>query len=528
MSFIETILNSNQSGFKKPTKEHGLQNIILHVKSERPKEFEKKTIGFFEKNIKSDAPKSFKAEDVDGEYEFEPKMFNTIMGEDAFQSLFGYDKRIEPFHELNPKYYEYDLENTSYNDIIKDTLSAENGEHLTNIEQREALKDFMRMKAEHDYLIKEAEAEAEAKEEKEGLEIGIPEAKVEEKPKVKREKVKVEPVRNVFEEFEEKTHLQKIDVNEKTGKVTTTLKSDDIRDIIREAKNYVRGDTDDRSGVIKLNKLLKEYKLPLISGKEKDEMLVVKKIQAFDNKLKELKQTRNNKRMTKETFAQLKENIRHSKIEKEKALEEKANTEEAKRNKAGRKIKEFLLPKALGEERALERKAIQQEKGRQIKAELEQQKEQAQSANEELQLEEESITQSAQKREEVDRLQSSLRNPHDAESRQILQNQGEFLNRLEGATEFSAESRESINKLIIAMKNEGIKVARIQKNTNYAKRVKELLLILDKKLREPDLVRMKSFSKSRSPSPSPQRSASTPKSIIRPAGGGGRPTGDDL
>jgi len=58
--------------------------------------------------------------------------------------------------------------------------------------------------------------------------------------------------------------------------------------------------------------------------------------------------------------------------------------------------------------------------------------------------------------------------------------------------------------------------------------VKELQLILDKKLREPDPVRMKLFSKSRSPSPSPQRSASTPKSIIRPAGGGGRPSADNL
>ena len=123
---------------------------------------------------------------------------------------------------MNPKYYEYNLENTSYNDIIKDTLSAENGEHLSNVEQREALKDFMRMKAQHDFLTKEAEAEAEAKEEEEGLEMRIAEAKVEEKPKMKREKVKVEPVRNVFEEFEEKSYLPKIDVNEKTGKITTT------------------------------------------------------------------------------------------------------------------------------------------------------------------------------------------------------------------------------------------------------------------------------------------------------------------
>ena len=89
MSFIQTILNSNQSGFKKPSKGHGLQNIILHVKSERPKEFEKNKIGFFETNIKIDEPKSFKVEDVEGEYEFEPKTFNTVMGEDAFKSLFG-------------------------------------------------------------------------------------------------------------------------------------------------------------------------------------------------------------------------------------------------------------------------------------------------------------------------------------------------------------------------------------------------------------------------------------------------------
>lgn len=530
MSFIQTILNSNQSGFKKPLKGHGLQNIILHVKSERPKEFEKKKIGFFEKNIKSDEPKSFKAEDVDGEYEFEPKLFNTVMGEDAFKSLFGYDKRIEPFHELNPKYYEYNLETTSYNDIIKDTLSAENGEYLTSVEQREALKDFMRLKAEHDALTKEAEAEAEAKEEEEGLEMAIAEAKVDEKPRVKREKVKVEPVRNVFEEFEEKSYLPKINVNEKTGKITTSLKSDDIRDIIREAKDFVRGDIDDRSGVIKLNKLLKEYKLPLISGKEKDEMLVVKKIQAFDKKLKDLKQTRNNKKLAKETFAQLKENIRQSKIEKEKVLEEQAHKEEARRNKAGKKIKEFLLPKALGEERALERKAIQQEKGRRIKADLEQQQEQAQQANEELEQEEESITQSAQKREEVDRLQSSLRNPQEPENRQALINQGEFLEGLRGETEFTAENKEAINKLIIAMKNEGIKVARIQKNTNYAKRVKELVSIIDKKLNEPDPARKLLFRGSRSSSPSPQRSTSqsqTPKRVVRPAGGGRSGDADD-
>ena len=108
-------------------------------------------------------------------------------------------------------------------------------------------------------------------------------------------------------------------------------------------------------------------------------------------------------------------------------------------------------------------------------------------------------------------------------------NQGEFLGGLEGATEFSKENKEAINKLIIAMKNEGIKVARIQKNTNYGKRVKELLSIIDKKLNEPDPARKLLFRSSRSPSPSPQRSASqnqsqnpTPRKVIPPAGGGGR------
>jgi hypothetical protein len=275
---IKGLIKANNEGFKNTSKQTGIENIILNVRSAKPTKFQKRQIAFDATNFKNPAPTSFSTQQIKENSVYAPKEFNKLnYSEDPFKEFFGYTKRINPDDNINPKFYEYNLGRKNENSFILENLQAENGTATKDVEQREALKDFLelrRLQEEADKLKPVAKPE----EEKEVEEVGGLEAAGGARPRRKKSEgaIAVEPAVNKFKEFEEKTKIKEFEV------VPT---STDINGAVTEAIDYIEGKTKDRSGVIKFNKYLKMFGIKPITGKENENSIT--KIQSKYDELKE-------------------------------------------------------------------------------------------------------------------------------------------------------------------------------------------------------------------------------------------------
>ena len=103
---IKGFIKANNEGFKNPSKQKGIENVILAVKSDRPIKFQKRQIAFYDTNFKNPAPTPFSTQPIKEDTVYGPKEFNAKLNytEDPFKELFGYTKRINPDDHLNPKY----------------------------------------------------------------------------------------------------------------------------------------------------------------------------------------------------------------------------------------------------------------------------------------------------------------------------------------------------------------------------------------------------------------------------------------
>lgn len=261
MSFINTIINSNRHGFKNPARKHGLDREMLHPKGDKPKKHENGTVSFFEENIKSDSPTQFNESTINNSaWKLKAKEFKYFSAKaDPFKKLFGYQKQIQPLHSINPKYYQFDLKNKSYDDMVKDTLAAEHGTFVNDVENREAFRDFLTLKK-----IQDARDAEEVKEET-TLE---PDLALEPTPSTSPRSrsrssshasdIAVEPIRpTAFQEFEEKTQLG------------PTLSDKEVKKLVKDAKAYANHQTNDRSSLIKLNKVMDGWGCQELLGRKK-------------------------------------------------------------------------------------------------------------------------------------------------------------------------------------------------------------------------------------------------------------------
>ena len=275
MSFINTIINSNRNGFKHIEREHGMEAQILHLKGNKPKKHENGKVSFFTENMRSDSPTKFTESTINRDaWKLKPKEFKYFSAKvDPFKKLFGYENRIEPIYSINPKYYEYNLANKSYNDIVKDNLAAEHGTYIKDVEHQEALKNFMAMKAERD--ARDNAATTGAEEGKENEPDDVAEVEVAAGGGVdgvaggaaaaERGEVEIEPVSTVFDEYKKRTELP------------DQLTEEDIDEMAEEAEEYTKG-IGDNSSIIKLNKLMAEFGIPKITGREKKPSIIKTKI----------------------------------------------------------------------------------------------------------------------------------------------------------------------------------------------------------------------------------------------------------
>ena len=96
--------------------------FCICLKSDPTKPHESGKVSFFDKNMKSNAPTHFSKSSIDGSlWQIKSNAFQMAKLEDPFKTLFGYEKQIRPFHSINPKYYEHNLKDKSYDDIVKNS-----------------------------------------------------------------------------------------------------------------------------------------------------------------------------------------------------------------------------------------------------------------------------------------------------------------------------------------------------------------------------------------------------------------------
>ena len=175
---IQGLIKANSEGFKNASKQKGIENVILTVKSDKPTKFKKRQIAFDTTHFKNPAPTPFSTQQIKENSVYAAKEFNKLnYSEDPFKELFGYTKRINPDDNINPKFYEYKLGSKNENTFILENLQAETGTATKDVEQREALKDFLelrRLQEEEDKLVKSTAraAEEEGEEEAEPAEEG--------------------------------------------------------------------------------------------------------------------------------------------------------------------------------------------------------------------------------------------------------------------------------------------------------------------------------------------------------------------
>jgi hypothetical protein len=286
-------------------------------------------------NFKKPVPTAFKAQEIKENNVYGPKEFNKLnYNEDPFKVLFGYTKRINPDDNLNPKYYEFNLGNKNENSFIVENLQAENGTATKDVEQREALKDFLELRRlqEEENRAYEAELEpldeyatkqkmgkalkkwrrkAAARAAKRGptgadltgadptgadltgadLTVGELPPTVTTRTKSSGKKarsISIEPAIlpvDKFKEFEEKTNIgnvKLIDSKVPKGDIPTVK---EFNDLAGEIDKYLDGTSNDRSAVIKLNKYLKAFGIQPITGKEKSYSAIRPKVEEFLTKL---------------------------------------------------------------------------------------------------------------------------------------------------------------------------------------------------------------------------------------------------
>jgi hypothetical protein len=102
---IKGLIKANNEGFKNTSKQTGIENIILNVKSAKPTKFQKRQIAFDATNFKNPAPTSFSTQQIKENSVYAPKEFNKLnYSEDPFKEFFGYSKRINPDDNINPKF----------------------------------------------------------------------------------------------------------------------------------------------------------------------------------------------------------------------------------------------------------------------------------------------------------------------------------------------------------------------------------------------------------------------------------------
>ena len=299
---ITGLIKANDEGFEDTTRKKGIEHSILTVKSDRPTKFQRKSVAFDAMHFKNPVPTAFKAQQIKENNVYRPKEFNKLnYTEDPFKVLFGYTKRINPDDNLNPKYYEFNLGNKNENSFIIENLQAESGVYTGAVEQREAYKDFLEARRLQEEVDKEYETEFKASV------MTSPTKAKSSKSSTKGAKgskaggggtIAVEPVRDVFKEFRDKTDIgdlksqgeqvTKGEINAKgemVGKGYVPQETE-IMEALKGVGEYIHGDTTDRSSVIKLNKYLKLYGIePGVTGKEKSYMQMKPKIEKFLEKV---------------------------------------------------------------------------------------------------------------------------------------------------------------------------------------------------------------------------------------------------
>jgi hypothetical protein len=245
---IKGLIKANNEGFKNPTKQKGLEKVVLAVKSDRPTKFQKRQVAFYNTNFKNPTPTAFTPEQIKEDSVYGPKVFNNISyNEDPFKELFGYTKRINPDDNLNPKFYEFKLGNKNENSFIVENLQAENGTATNDVEQREALKDFLELRR----------LQEEADEEYDG-EIGRASSKKERRSVGRPKKstaggggtIDIEPIaprRDVFKEFEDKTDIGDFKVLGELATKGNAPSEAELKTLIDGVEKYTNGTTTDRS-----------------------------------------------------------------------------------------------------------------------------------------------------------------------------------------------------------------------------------------------------------------------------------------
>ena len=315
---IKGFIKANNEGFKNTDKQKGIENVILSVKSDRPTKFKKRQIAFYDTNFKNPAPTSFSPQSIKEDTVYGPKEFNAKINytEDPFRELFGYTKRINPDDHLNPKYYEFKLGNKNENSYIIENLQAENGTATNDVEQREALKDFLELRRLQEIADKEHEydkfsrkpmvdAIAGKRANRRASKVGGIPGEEEEVPppnvtirgrnnrKDKKRGIKPErafspevpPKDDKFKEFEEKTNIGNFHLI--GGKVPfgDVPRKGELLELFNKAANYMDGTSKDRSAVIKVNKYLKKVGMEPLTGKEQRPDIVLAKAKQLIKKL---------------------------------------------------------------------------------------------------------------------------------------------------------------------------------------------------------------------------------------------------
>ena len=500
MSFINTIITSNRNGFKHIEREHGMEAQILHLKGNKPKKHENGKVSFFTENMRSDSPTKFTESTINRDaWKLKPKEFKYFSAKvDPFKKLFGYENRIEPIYSINPKYYEYNLANKSYNDIVKDNLAAEHGTYIKDVEHQEALKNFMAMKAERD--ARDNAATTGAEEGKENEPDDVAEVEVAAGGGVdgvaggaaaaERGEVEIEPVSTVFDEYKKRTELP------------DQLTEEDIDEMAEEAEEYTKG-IGDNSSIIKLNKLMAEFGIPKITGREKKPSIIKTKIAL----LKSILQRNTEDAKRKEMAAQRKE--------KEAIDEAKrpppAQREEMERTQMGENEKLSKLHEGLVRSRketirkeeatgtiyralrryreesenakyakAKERKAARIEIGGQLKPTVVEDLQNRVINKAAVQAEAEEVYKSPEKKRLTDDLQTVFEE-QDGNEQKIAETT-QLLEELSASKQpLSTENIEKLTQIMIAMKSAGYSIPRVQSNTNWSLTIPKIIKLLKTK-----------------------------------------------
>jgi len=288
---IQGLIKANKEGFRNTTKQKGIENSILTVKSDRPTKFQKRQIAFDTTNFKNPVPTAFRPQEIKEDNVYGAKEFNKLAyNEDPFKVLFGYTNRINPDDHLNPKYYEFKLGNKNENSFIIENLQAEKGVYTDNVEQREALKDFLELRRlqeleEEDYDAQLDEVDEYAKKKAMQRVLKTLDENADKNAVGLSSlgkaggRIKVEPIDKPYipplptdktKEFREKTRIG-----------NTKPSVDEITDLIGKTEEYMEGTTNDRSAIIKLNKYFKKAGIEPLTSKERSYDDVKDKIEGF-------------------------------------------------------------------------------------------------------------------------------------------------------------------------------------------------------------------------------------------------------